>query len=465
MSRYVSTIFMLTALTLSLSRLMSSAQTQTNVKSSTGIQGGEHDFDFEIGTWKTQLKRLTNPLSGSATWVHYQGTSTVKKVWDGKANLVELVADGSAGHFEGLSLRLYNPESRQWSLNFANIRSGTMAVPSVGEFKNGRGEFYNQDTFQGRPILVRFVISDITANSVHFEQAFSVDSGKTWEVNWIADDTRIDNAQLQVPASSPSATVSTIVGLTDIAISYSRPKMKGRKVFGATRDFLIPYGQMWRTGANDGTFVNFSDDVTVQGINVKKGRYLLYTIPGANKWVIALNSNLETGGNIAGYDKANEVARFAVKSEKTTEKIETFTIDISDVSDDNTNTNIQLAWENTSVKFKVTVDFDSRAMSDIVAKTTVSAGKKIAPGVYGAAANYYLDHGKDLNKALEWINLSLNGNPNAFWNHYAKAKILQGLGDRKGAIAAAQKSLEVATKAEFDYGFIRKNQNLLKELN
>jgi hypothetical protein len=154
-------------------------------------RGGEHDFDFEIGTWKTQLKRLVKPLTGSTTWVEYEGITRVTKVLDGRANLVELKAKGAAGTFEGLSLRLYNPQSRQWSLNFANINSGVLAVPAIGEFKNGRGEFYNQDTLNGRSILVRFIISDITPNSCRFEQAFSDDGGQTWEVNWIAVDTRI----------------------------------------------------------------------------------------------------------------------------------------------------------------------------------------------------------------------------------------------------------------------------------
>ena len=152
---------------------------------------GQHDFDFEIGTWKTHLRRLLNPLTGSDKWVEYEGTTVVRKVWGGRANLVELVADGAAGHFEGLSLRLYNPQSRQWSLNFANAASGAMARPTVGEFRDGRGEFYDQETFNGRAVLVRFVISDVTPNSCHFEQAFSDDGGKTWEVNWIATDTRV----------------------------------------------------------------------------------------------------------------------------------------------------------------------------------------------------------------------------------------------------------------------------------
>ncbi len=153
-------------------------------------RGAPSDFDFEIGTWKTHLKRLTKPLTGSGTWVEYEGTTVVRKVWDGRANLVELDVTGPAGQIEALSLRLFNPETRQWSLNFANARGGVMAAPALGGFGNGRGEFYNYDTLDGREILVRFVISDITPRSCRFEQAFSADGGKTWEVNWIAVDTR-----------------------------------------------------------------------------------------------------------------------------------------------------------------------------------------------------------------------------------------------------------------------------------
>jgi hypothetical protein len=152
---------------------------------------GSHDFDFEIGTWKTHLWRLVDPLTGSTKWVEYEGTSIVRKIWDGRANLVELVANGPGGHFEGLNLRLYNPQSRQWSLNFAGSKSGTLSPPTIGEFNNGRGEFFSQETLNGRAILVRFVISDITPNSCRFEQAFSDDGGKTWEVNWIAIDMRV----------------------------------------------------------------------------------------------------------------------------------------------------------------------------------------------------------------------------------------------------------------------------------
>lgn len=155
---------------------------------------GSHDFDFEIGTWKTHVSKLVHPLSGSSVWASYDGTSVVSKVWNGRANLLELEADGPQGHLELASMRLYNPQAHQWSLNVASSRGGAFGTPTVGEFKDGRGEFYDQETFNDRAILVRFVISNIKANSCHFEQAFSADGGKTWEVNWIADDTRLDVA-------------------------------------------------------------------------------------------------------------------------------------------------------------------------------------------------------------------------------------------------------------------------------
>jgi hypothetical protein len=152
---------------------------------------GQRDFDFEIGTWKTRLSRLLHPLTGSTSWVEYEGTTVVRKVWNGRANLVELEADGPAGRLQALSLRLYNPESRQWSLNFSNTKAGTLSPPSIGEFKDGRGEFFAQESLDGRAILVRFVISVVTPDSCRFEQSFSDDGGKTWEVNWIAVDTRV----------------------------------------------------------------------------------------------------------------------------------------------------------------------------------------------------------------------------------------------------------------------------------
>ncbi len=169
------------------------AQSDSNAKVQQTLvkHDGQHDFDFEIGAWKTHLRRLQHPLTGSATWVEYEGTTVVRKVGNGHANLVELEVNGPTGRIEALSLRLYNPQSHQWSLNFANSQSGTVGVPTIGEFRNGRGEFVDQEQFNGRAILVRFVISQISPDSCHFEQAYSDDGGKTWETNWIANDTRV----------------------------------------------------------------------------------------------------------------------------------------------------------------------------------------------------------------------------------------------------------------------------------
>jgi hypothetical protein len=152
---------------------------------------GQHDFDFELGSWKIHLKRLVHPLTGSTIWVEFDGTSVTRKVWDGRADLEQFETDGAAGHIEGLTLRTYNPQSRQWSLYWANSKDGAVGIPTVGEFRNGVGEFYDQEPINGRAVLVRFVWSRITQNSAHFGQSFSEDGGKTWEVNWITDQTRV----------------------------------------------------------------------------------------------------------------------------------------------------------------------------------------------------------------------------------------------------------------------------------
>ena len=150
-----------------------------------------HDFDAQIGNWKTTLKRLKDPLTGSQTWLDYQGTSTVRAVMDGRANLVELRVAGPAGRIDGVSLRLYDPTQGQWSLNYANLADGSIGIPSVGKFTGGRGEFYSNEKFRGRDVRVRFVIQPQGADVIHFEQAFSIDDGRTWELNWIATDTRV----------------------------------------------------------------------------------------------------------------------------------------------------------------------------------------------------------------------------------------------------------------------------------
>jgi hypothetical protein len=163
----------------------------TTIQSAPAERDGQHDFDFNIGTWQTHIKRLVHPLTGSTNWIEMNGTVVVRKVWDGRAQLEEVEADGSGAHHESLSLFLYNPESRQWSINFAGSKDGSLGPAAVGEFKNGRGEFFDQEPFNGRSILVRIVWSDITPDSHRFEQSFSDDGGKTWEPNFTAMLTRV----------------------------------------------------------------------------------------------------------------------------------------------------------------------------------------------------------------------------------------------------------------------------------
>jgi hypothetical protein len=169
---------------------------KTGVHHAATEHDGQHDFDFELGTWKIHLKRLDHRLTGSTNWVEFDGTSVTRPVWDGRADLEEFETDSPAGgHIEGLTLRLYDPQTHQWSLHWATSKSGAMGPPTIGEFKNGRGEFFDTEPSgpNGRSILVRFVWSDITPNSAHFEQSFSDDGGKTWEANWITDQTRVND--------------------------------------------------------------------------------------------------------------------------------------------------------------------------------------------------------------------------------------------------------------------------------
>lgn len=150
-----------------------------------GARDGSHDFDFHFGKWTTHISILKNPLTGSHTWNQYDGISDVRKVWGGRASLFELEASGPAGHVEGVGLRLYNPQSHQWTLNWASSSDGKLENPMIGEFKEGRGVFFDQEIYNGRAIYVRNGFSDIKRDSSRFEQAFSDDGGKTWETNWV----------------------------------------------------------------------------------------------------------------------------------------------------------------------------------------------------------------------------------------------------------------------------------------
>ena len=267
----------------------------------------------------------------------------------------------------------------------------------------------------------------------------------------------LTQAQIQVPSASPAGSVSTTVGLTDIKIDYFRPRVKGRTIFGDGAAALVPYGSIWRTGANSGTKISFSTDVKVEGIEVPKGEYLIFTWPGASEWTIALYKDVSLGGNTGKYDKAQEAANFKVKPEKLTEKVETLTINIGDIADDNKSAKVQIAWENTSVKFNVGVDYDALVMKSIEQNT------KVNPYNYFQAAVYYLENGKDLNKALEWVNIAVKEANAPFWMLHQKAKIQKALGDKKGAAETATASLEGAKKAENrDYQMM--NEDLIKSL-
>lgn len=267
----------------------------------------------------------------------------------------------------------------------------------------------------------------------------------------------VADAQIQTPAASPAGAVSSTIGLTDVKIEYFRPRLKGRKIFGE-KDVMYPHGTIWRTGANSGTKISFSDDVKVEGIDVPKGEYLIFTWPGAGEWTVSLYKDLSLGGNTDDYDASKEAAKFKVKTKKLAEKVETFTISIDDIAVDNKSAKVTLAWENTAVPFTIAVDYDAEVMKAIEAST------KVNPGNYFQAAVYYLENGKDLKQALEWMNLAVASNPNPpFWMLHQKAKIQKALGDKKGAIETATASLNGAKKAN-NRDYQTMNQDLINSL-
>jgi hypothetical protein len=259
----------------------SSDASSTSVQPSTA-RDGQRDFDFEIGTWKSHGSRRLHPLSGSNTWADFDGISTVRKVWNGRANLVELAADGPvAGHIENLSLRLYNPQSHQWSLYYASIKGGSLSVPAIGEFKDGRGEFYDMELINGRNTLVRNVWSDITPNSCHFEQAFSDDEGKTWEVNWITTDTRVnDNSSQRNPdATKASPEQSSVqhdgqhdfdfeIGSWNIHLSRLKDRLAGSTTW-VEFDGTSVTRKVWNGRANLEEFETDSSQGHIEGLTLR----------------------------------------------------------------------------------------------------------------------------------------------------------------------------------------------------
>ncbi len=245
-------------------------------------------------------------------------------------------------------------------------------------------------------------------------------------------------AQLKVPAPSPSQTLKQAMGLSEITIDYSRPGAKGRVIYGD----VVPFGKVWRTGANGSTKITFGEDVKVEGNAVAAGTYALYTIPNKDSWEIMLYKDLTLGGNVADYKKENELVRFSVKPKALSEKVETFTIDVADVTSNSAN--IELNWEKTRVAFNVTADIDSKIMKNI--ETNVVNDNR----PYFQAASYYYENNKDLAKAYEWTEKAIAANPKAFWIVMLKAKIQAKQKDKKGAIASAEQVIALATEAKND---------------
>lgn len=268
------------------------------------------------------------------------------------------------------------------------------------------------------------------------------------------------NAQINTPQPSPAGSVGSTVGLTDISIDYFRPGKKGRMIFGEGADFLVPYGQIWRTGANGGTIISFSTDVSIAGQEVKAGEYQIVSKPGADQWEVMLHSE-KIGGNMANFSEEKVVAKATVKPSSTNGMVERMTFQIADISEDNTTANIQFTWDNVQINIPVSVNFHETVMNEIASKTQVN------PQNYAAAANYYLSAGENLEQALEWMNkyLAVGENSNQFWHLHTKARILAEMGKKKEAIAVAKESMEKAKNfPSGDFGYVKRNEDLIASL-
>lgn len=260
-------------------------------------------------------------------------------------------------------------------------------------------------------------------------------------------------SQIKTPAPSPSASFSQSVGLINVDVAYSRPSKKGRKVFGD----LVPFGEMWRTGANASTKVTFSDKATVGNITLDKGTYALYTIPNQKEWTIIFYTNTSYWGTPDAKDfKEEEVAaRFNVPVQSVANTVETFTISCGNLTNDGAD--LYIMWENTMVTIPVKVDTDSKVMNDI--KATMAGP---AAGDYYAAARYYYEQKKDYKQALDWVTKSLELGGDKFWILRLKANIQAELGMYKDAIATATKSTELA-KADGNSDYPRMNDKSISE--
>lgn len=255
---------------------------------------------------------------------------------------------------------------------------------------------------------------------------------------------------IKTPAPSPTQTMKQDFALSSIEITYSRPAAKGRKIFGD----LVPFGKIWRTGANAATKITFGEDVKIGGMPVKAGSYALYTVPDANEWEIIINKGANNSG-LTGYKTEDDVARFKVRSAKLPMSIESFTILLGNLTP--SSASIQVLWENTAVEIPVEADIDSKIMKDI--NTAMNVDNR----PYFQAASYYFETGKDMSKALEWANKAVEAQPTAYWVMHLKAKIQAKMGDKLGAKATAMKSIELAKAGKND-DYVALNQKLIATL-
>lgn len=255
---------------------------------------------------------------------------------------------------------------------------------------------------------------------------------------------------IKTPAPSPTQTIKQDFALSSIEVNYSRPNMKGRTVFGD----LAPYGKLWRTGANAATKVTFGEDVTVGGVAVKAGTYVLYTVPNKDEWEVIFNKGLGNWG-IDGYKKEEDVARFKVKPVALTSSVETFTIQLGNVTP--ATADIQVSWEKTQINIPVVADIDAKISKSI--ETAMNVDNR----PYFQAASYYFEAGKDLKQALAWTNKAIENSPKAFWMVHLKAKILAKMGDKTAAVTAANQSIVLAKEAKND-DYVALNEKLIATL-
>lgn len=258
-------------------------------------------------------------------------------------------------------------------------------------------------------------------------------------------------AQIKTPAASPTQTIKQDFGLSAIELTYSRPGVKGRKIFGD----LVPYGKMWRTGANAATRIKFGEDVMVGGKPVKAGEYALYTIPNINEWEIIINKGASNSG-LGGYKPEDDVARFTVKPATLSMAAETFTIQFSNIKASTADLN--LLWDKTAVTIPLATDVDTKVMGQI----NDMMNKDNRP--YFQAAYYYLENGKDLNQAIVWFDKAIEQNPQAYWIYHQKANTLAKIGKKDEARAVAQKSMQLA-RDQKNEDYVSLNEKLIASLN